>query len=533
MQSKNGHKRAVLYTRVSTDEQAEKGYSLPSQLNACRTYASEHGYIVPGKAYEIVDDCSGAKLDRPGLDQVRGLIDRREVEAVIIYTSDRLSRNLAHSLLLREEWQRAGIELHYVSRGKSEDTPEGRMMENIEAVIAEYEREKIKERTRRGKLQKAMSGKWVGNGSPPYGYRRDDKGNLAIDELEAEIVRRIFALYIGTDDKPIPLKTLAVRLTSEGVPSPKRGRGWYKSTIKTILDNPAYTGRFRSMGHLIDMPDLALIDRTAFKAAQTRRAKNRALASRNRKREYLLSGLIRCSCHRTMCGNAYGEYSYYVCGAQSDTKHITTCRETKVPSQVVDTVVWRWLYHLLKDDAALNEGLEGMAAQRETEIEPKRKRLSILSDLIAKEDRRIKRLASTVSSLEDDADEESETALDALKAELRAAGKQRSALIAERERIMIEISQREISAEARETIRATVAKIRNMLDNTNYEDKRYLFDALDVQAQVEYRDGQRGIYATCGISCGGEWLQIESNDSRVTLPTALFSDRDWRLENRD
>ena len=162
-------KRAVLYARVSTDEQAEHGYSLSTQLAAMRDYVAENGFVIVD---EITDDYSGAKLDRQGLDRVRSMIEQHDIDAVVVYASDRLTRNLAHSLILREEWQRAGIELHTVARGKSENSAEGRLTENVEAVIAEYEREKIRERSRRGRVAKAAAGKWVGNSRPPFGYKR-------------------------------------------------------------------------------------------------------------------------------------------------------------------------------------------------------------------------------------------------------------------------------------------------------------------------------------------------------------------------
>lgn len=129
------NKRAAIYARVSTDEQSEHGYSLPSQIEACIAYADRNAMIVVEK---ITDDYSGAKLDRPGLSQVRDMIAKDEVDAIIVFASDRLTRNLAHSLILREEFFRAHVEIHYVSRGKLEDNPEDRMTENIQGVFNEY-----------------------------------------------------------------------------------------------------------------------------------------------------------------------------------------------------------------------------------------------------------------------------------------------------------------------------------------------------------------------------------------------------------
>ncbi len=143
-------KRAIVYARVSTDEQMEKGFSIPSQLEACVAYADRNKMTVVEK---ITEDYSGAKLDRPGLSQARDMIAQGEVDAIVVFASDRLTRNLAHSLILRDEFYKAHIEIHYVSRGKLENNPEDRMTENIQGVFNEYWREKIREGSIRGRNQ--------------------------------------------------------------------------------------------------------------------------------------------------------------------------------------------------------------------------------------------------------------------------------------------------------------------------------------------------------------------------------------------
>jgi site-specific DNA recombinase len=253
--SANGHKRAILYARVSTAEQAEHGYSLPTQLEAMRKYAAEHGFSVPSPEYEITDDYSGAKLDRPGLDRARAMLEAGEAEAIIVYSPDRLTRNLAHSLILREGFQRAGVELHSCNRGKSENTAESRMTENIEAVFGDYWREKIIESSKRGRRAKAASGKWVGGGPPPYGYRKVGKGretHLEIDPIEAAIVRRIYSLYLGSPDRtPLSGTKIAELLHSEGVATPGRSpdntargkvniRGWGSDAVSCCNGGPMW-----------------------------------------------------------------------------------------------------------------------------------------------------------------------------------------------------------------------------------------------------------------------------------------------------
>lgn len=121
---------------------------------------------------------SGAKLERPYLTKVRQLINRGEVEALIIYSGDRLTRSVAHSLLIRDELRRNDVVLHCVTKGQASlDTPEGGLFETIEAAFAEYERLKIRERMMRGMRGKIESGRVSGRGGvPPYGFRWEGQG---------------------------------------------------------------------------------------------------------------------------------------------------------------------------------------------------------------------------------------------------------------------------------------------------------------------------------------------------------------------
>ena len=346
---------------------------------------------------------------------MRGLTDRREVDAVIVYTSDRLSRNLAHSLILREEWQRAGIELHYVSRGKSEDTPEGRLTENVEGVIAEYEREKIRERTRRGKDGKARGGLFIMPANAPYGYSKEG-GQLAIKEDEALIVRKVFVwfLYGDEDAGPFNLLKISRELGRLGVPTPKMQRSkkiayWQPSMIYRLLtfdlyNGMAYFGKTRMIDGRqvaqprekwipIDAPELAIIDADLFAAVQERMKRNRELSNRNKKRKYLLAGYLRCG----TCGRAMAGAKSHRRDNLPATCYRCTCGTWKQPpcpdrycstvTHLLDDALWKWLYNLLQDDVSLDEGLTALSQRRESELEPKQQ-LATYHGLIEKAERR-------------------------------------------------------------------------------------------------------------------------------------------------
>src|SRR5215216_3534868 len=154
----NGHgpKRAVLYARVSTDEQARSGYSLAQQLEALREYAAREGYEV----LEEVSDPgqSGASLERPGMDSVRDLVAAGGVSVVLAQDRDRFAREPAYHYLLRREFEEHGTKIRSLN-DRGDGSPEGELTDGILDQLAKYERAKTAERTRRGKLQKAREGK--------------------------------------------------------------------------------------------------------------------------------------------------------------------------------------------------------------------------------------------------------------------------------------------------------------------------------------------------------------------------------------
>src|SRR5918994_1925575 len=156
MPSTNGHgpKRAILYARVSTDEQARSGYSLAQQLEALTVYAAREGYEV----LEEVQDPgqSGASLERPGMDRVRDLVAAGGVSVVLAQDRDRFAREPAYHCLLRREFEEYGTKIRAIN-ARGDESPEGELTDGILDQLAKFERSKTAERTRRGKLQKARS----------------------------------------------------------------------------------------------------------------------------------------------------------------------------------------------------------------------------------------------------------------------------------------------------------------------------------------------------------------------------------------
>src|ERR671933_244791 len=170
MPSTNGHgpKRAILYARVSTDEQARSGYSLAQQIEALREYAAREGYEV---LEEITDaGQSGVTLARPGMDRVRDLVVAGGVSVVLAQDRDRFAREPAYLYLLKQEFAEYGTKIRSLN-DRGDDSPEGELTDGILDQLAKFERAKTAERSRRGKLRKAREGKVVAGHTPNYGFR--------------------------------------------------------------------------------------------------------------------------------------------------------------------------------------------------------------------------------------------------------------------------------------------------------------------------------------------------------------------------
>src|SRR5919107_921286 len=194
MESANGHaaKKAILYARVSTDEQAKSGYSLAQQLEALREYAAREGYEV---LEEVVDPGqSGASLARPGMDRVRDLVAAGGVSVVLAQDRDRVAREPAYHYLLRKEFEEHGAMLRAIN-GRGDESPEGELTDGILDQLAKYERAKVAARTRRGRLRKAREGKVIKGPKPNFGFRFNETNDqLVIYQPEMKIVEKVFRM---------------------------------------------------------------------------------------------------------------------------------------------------------------------------------------------------------------------------------------------------------------------------------------------------------------------------------------------------
>lgn len=365
--------KAVIYARVSTEEQAKQGYSLPSQIRECKTIANNLGIET---TFECVDEgISGDILERPGLNRARELVRSKEATTFICYDPDRLARKLAHQLILTEEIEKAHCHLAFVNF-EWQDTPEGRLFYSLRGAISEFEKEKIRERTSRGLRQKAKQG-GLTHDPKLYGYRYDHAANsLRIEPSEAQVVRLMYRYFT---EKHLGYSTIASHLTRLAIPTRKRAIGWAATTVKRILTNPTYTGtlyiqryntvgmrgnKYRSPGervrrterpasHWIALAVPPIIDEVTFKRAQQQATLiNRTAKRRNFHSDYLLTGLLRCGlCDSAMSGTRSHKTKYYRCNKSS------RCGLPYLRADIVEPTILELILRWLNDPQAVQRVL--------------------------------------------------------------------------------------------------------------------------------------------------------------------------------
>jgi site-specific DNA recombinase len=379
--------KVAIYARVSSENQAQQG-SIESQLEALRVHAKAQGFTI---LEECLDDgYSGTNLVRPALDRIRDLAAQGLIEAVLVLSPDRLSRNYAHQVILEEEFDRRGIKLLFTNK-QIGDTPEDKLLLGMQGLFAEYERTKILDRTRRGRLMRARQGR-LGGGNVPYGYRRINKTKDAppkweINPEEAQVVRLAFRLV--TDDH-YSLRKVARYLQEHTYPTRSGDHHWRTSLLAHMLRCEAYAGTtyvyksrateprrsrlsnpyskrrnhsstLRPREEWIPIPVPAIIDRQTLEAARVQLDHNAKVSARNNwKNEYLLRTLVQCGiCGSHICGVSRRGKVFYKCSPWSHRE--TALRHDDQPiavaRDVLDRRVWDSLVELVSDPSNIRDQL--------------------------------------------------------------------------------------------------------------------------------------------------------------------------------
>jgi site-specific DNA recombinase len=384
----NDPRQAAIYCRVSTLRQEDEE-TIEIQRDTLSDHAEKGGHVI---VREYCDDgWTGDSLVRPALDLLRQEAKDGLWSTLLIYDPDRLARRYSYQELVMDELKEAGIEIIFVTVSTPKN-PEDKIVYGVRGLFAEYERVKIKERFRLGKLRKVKQGSIL-NSEALYGYtripRKDDvNGYYIVNQEEAEVVRMIFS-WVAHEG--LTMRKVIVRLLEYGIMPRKSKRGvWNTSTLTHMLRNRGYIGEAKwnssvaivpknplkrerykrvlktskrmlpeSEWIIIKIP--ALIDVDLFEKVQLRLLENFALSTRNTKNEYLLSGKIKCTCGKSRGGEGPkgGQHLYYRCTDRVLSHPLPrTCTEGALNARITDKLVWDELVKLMTSEALLLEQIE-------------------------------------------------------------------------------------------------------------------------------------------------------------------------------
>jgi site-specific DNA recombinase len=346
-------KKGFAYARVSSEGQVEN-YSIETQLEQIRQYAS-------GNDIEIVREftengITGATLNRPALNELRDNIS--QVDAVIFYDLDRMSRNLVNQIILKDELDKALVEVLFVKGGAVDKTPEGKMLFSMRGMFAEYELAKIGERTSRGRRQRVKNGLFLGGfSSRCYGYDCLD-GKRVVNPETSKNVELIFQWFL----EGLTLRGITVKLYSLGIQSPEGKPQWPIPTVFRLLRKRDYTGRAVLWGETLTQPTIISLE--DFERVQTKLKRNKELSLRNGARnEYLLSGHIFChKCGRRCIGSNKGNARYYTCSRGSQKVAVNPCPSKAIRADI-EEAAWSKITEALRNPEAIRAGLEAVNDQ--------------------------------------------------------------------------------------------------------------------------------------------------------------------------
>jgi site-specific DNA recombinase len=404
--------RAAIYARVSSQQQAA-AHTIASQIEALKARVKADGLQLEADLCFFDDGYSGSTLLRPALERLRDQAAAGCFDRLYVHSPDRLARRYVVQVLLVEELQRHGIEIVFLNNSLGRG-PEENFLLQMQGVVAEYERTKILERSRRGKRHSAQVGHVSALSRAPYGYRyvsRYAGGGQAryeVDEAKAEVVRQIFRWLVL---ERCSLGTICRRLQKQAIPSPSGRARWTRTSVWKILGNSTYVGRAHfgktrvgpprprlrpgrgrpaqprypafiyktALEERITIPVPALIDEELFAGAAEQLAENRRQRDSSlRGRRFLLQGLIVCG----QCGYGYyGKpiyrrltrtgrppgYAYYWCGGNDSHRFggERICNSKGCRTDMLDEAVWQDVAALLAEPERIRQEYERRLCHRD------------------------------------------------------------------------------------------------------------------------------------------------------------------------
>ncbi|MCX0380884.1 recombinase family protein [Clostridium perfringens] len=409
----------AIYCRVSTDEQAEFGYSIDEQKRLLEEWCKANDYII----YKCYSDrgISGKNIkDRPALKELLSDAKAGKFDMVISWKINRVSRKLEDVLKIVNLLEKNNITFKSYSEPFETDTPAGRMQFQMMALIGEFERGTIAQNVKMGMIAKAKSGNWCGgrvlgydlvpNNSPEE--EKKGKNKLEINEKEAEIVRVIFNEY----RKGKGYKAITNKMNKLGYKT-KKGNNFSVGSIRDILTNPVYIGEIRynvrqnwseKRRRNINPNPIrvkgkheAIIDRELWDKVQLILESKKGKPSRIYDGEYPLTGILRCpKCGagmvisrttNTLADGTKKRIAYYCCGNWKN-KGTSVCNSNTIRVDKANEYVFKKIEELVSNEAMIKAVVKNINKERKDKVKPAKRLLGDIDKELEKLDKRKRKI---------------------------------------------------------------------------------------------------------------------------------------------
>ncbi|MFC1951816.1 recombinase family protein, partial [Chloroflexota bacterium] len=501
--------KAAIYCRVSTDNQESEGTSLQTQLEACLKYCRDKDNEV---SHRFSEAYSGLTLDRPKLNDLRELVRDEQIDVVVVYCLDRLSRDPTHGVILTQELEKHNITLESVTE-TVESTELGKLISYVRGFASKLEAQKIRERTMRGRKARAQGGRLPAVGRL-YGYtylpgKGQGEGIRYINEEPTKWVREMYRWLV---EENLSTDQITYRLREFNVTTPS-GKGWWlRSTVCKILKNPSYYGETNVFTRTYGEPGYKVKDRTKrkntgviwkprkewinipgatpaiiseelFNEAQKCLTQNKRLSVKNNKHDYLLRGHVFCArCGRTYSGEQGVKlrngkryhYPYYGCIGKR--KRITPipCDNKQHATTRLEDLVWVEVEKVLSQpDIIISELERAREGHDERVLEKELERINAVFDNRNKQkDRTWKAFTITGDEVKFKKEIfEIDKELKELKAQINDTEKQ----IAANEELVLNAG----------SIEETCAALSRKIKSLDFDDKKLAIQALQIRVLVD------------------------------------------------
>jgi len=344
--------KAIIYARVSTEEQADEGFSLDAQLRIMKDHCKANGWKVEK---EFMDAGASARTsDRPDFQKALEFIKENKIDYFVVQRIDRFARNITDHAMVKLRLQKAGVQLVSVNENIS-DKADGKLVETIMAAIAQYQSDNIGEEARKGMTEKARQGDWPQ--MAPLGYKnktikenKTERKIVVLDSGKAPYMKAMFELYATNN---FSLKALSQDMYSRGLKS-KNNTPISESQLFNYLSNPFYKGLIVWGGLTAQGNHKPLISPILFEQAQRILRMRAKEAPRKYKYDFILRGILFCNQCGARLTAEYAKskrFAYYYCLRY---RNRPKCNQVYIPTKDLEAKVINFLEKIQMKKSMLN-----------------------------------------------------------------------------------------------------------------------------------------------------------------------------------